>query len=66
MRSSKPMPVARQFLDDMHHAWRQYVRASGEDVWQCRAQEAKPLPHRDPALQHEGTNLVDDAGALTD
>ena len=50
----------------MHHAWRQHVRAGGENVWQCRAQEAQTLPHRDPALQHESTNLVDDAGALTD
>jgi hypothetical protein len=58
------MPVASQFLDEMHHAWRQHVRASGEDVWQLGAQEAQALTHRDPALQHEGTNLVDDAGPL--
>jgi hypothetical protein len=41
-------------------------RALGKDVRQFRAQEAGTLSYRDPALQQEGTNLVDDAGALAD
>jgi hypothetical protein len=45
---------------------RQHVRALGKDVRQFRAQEAGTLSYRDPALQQEGTNLVDDAGALAD
>ena len=32
--------------------------------WKFRAQEADTLAHGDPAFQHEGANLVDDAGAL--
>jgi hypothetical protein len=60
------MPVAGQRLDDARHARRQHVRALGKDVRQFRAQEAGTLSHRDPALQQEGTNLVDDAGALAD
>jgi hypothetical protein len=31
---------------------------------QFRAREANTLAHRDPAFQHEGADLVDDAGAL--
>jgi hypothetical protein len=41
-------------------------RPGGEDDRQLRAREAQPLAHRNPALQQEGTNLVDDAGALAD
>lgn len=33
---------------------------------QFGAQEALPLPHSNPALQQEGTDLIDDAGALAD
>jgi hypothetical protein len=60
------MPVTSQFLDHMHHPWRQHVAAGGENARQFGAQEARPLPHRDPAVQQEGTNLVDDTGALAD
>ena len=60
------MPVAGQLLDDVDHARRQHVRALGKDVRQFRAQEAGTLSYRDPALQQEGANLVDDAGALAD
>src|ERR1700752_4217357 len=38
--------------------------ARRKDGGQFRAQEADTLAHRDPAFQHEGANLVDDAGAL--
>jgi len=31
-----------------------------------RPQEALSLPHRDAPLQLEGSNLIDDAGALAD
>ena len=60
------MPVTSQFLDHMHHPWRQHVAAGGENARQFGAQEARPLPHRDPAVQQEGTNLIDDTGALAD
>jgi hypothetical protein len=33
-------------------------------VGSFRTQEADPLTHGDPAFQHEGANLVDNAGAL--
>jgi hypothetical protein len=55
-----------EFLDHMHHPWRQHVAAGGENARQFSAQEARPLPHRDPAVQQEGTNLIDDTGALAD
>jgi hypothetical protein len=38
----------------------------GEDAWQLTAQEPQSLPHGDAALQQEGADLIDDAGALTD
>jgi hypothetical protein len=41
-------------------------RKRGEDDRQLGAQEIQPLTHRNPALQQEGTDLVDDAGALAD
>jgi len=50
----------------MHHPRRQHVSALGKDDRQFRAQEAQPLPHCNAALQQESTNLVDDAGALSD
>jgi len=39
-------------------------RCASQGWWQFRAQEADTLAHGDPAFQHEGANLVDDAGAL--
>src|SRR6266702_3043320 len=41
-------------------------RRGGEDARQLGAQEAWPLPYGNAALQQEGSNLIDDAGALTD
>jgi hypothetical protein len=41
-------------------------QSGGKDTRQFGAQEAQPLAHRNPALQQEGTNLVDDASALAD
>jgi hypothetical protein len=38
----------------------------GEDAWQLGAQESQTLPHRNAALQKEGADLIDDAGALAD
>jgi hypothetical protein len=32
----------------------------------ARRKRNQPLPHRDAALQQEGADLIDDAGALTD
>jgi len=60
----QPAPVACQLLDDTQHAWRQGISARRKDGGQFRAQEADTLAHGDPAFQHEGANLVDDAGAL--
>jgi hypothetical protein len=62
----QPVPVACQFLDHSHHAWRQDLGAGGEDARQLGVQEAQPLPHRNAALQQEGADLIDDTGALTD
>ena len=53
------MPVACQFLDHPHHAWRQGLGARGEDARQLGAQEAQPLPHRNASLQQEGADLTD-------
>jgi len=55
-----------QVLDHPHHAWRQDIGGRGQDVRQSGTQKALPLPHGNPALQQEGTNLIDDAGALAD
>jgi hypothetical protein len=45
---------------------REYIATHGKDVRQFGAQEAKPLPHRNAALQQESADLIDNAGALTD
>src|SRR5215472_9936835 len=42
------------------------VGALGKDARQFGAQKAQPLAHLNSALQQEGTNLVDNAGALPD
>jgi hypothetical protein len=42
------------------------VGRRGENTWQLCSQEALPLPHCDAALQQEGADLIDDAGALAD
>ena len=62
----EPAPVASQVLDQAHHAWRQHVGGCGKDAWQLGTQETLSLPHRNAALQQEGADLIDDAGALAD
>src|ERR1035437_919284 len=48
------------------HAWRQDFWGRGQDAWQLGAQKPLSLPHRYAALQQEGADLIDDAGALAD
>src|SRR5450432_4193730 len=43
----------------------QGIGARRKDGGQFREQEADTLAHGDPAFQHQGANLVDDAGART-
>jgi hypothetical protein len=62
----EPAPVASQILDDPNHAGRQDIRGCSQDARQLGAQEALSLPHSNAALQQEGADLIDDAGALTD
>ncbi len=62
----EPAPVASQVLDDPHHARRQDIRWRGQDARQLGTQEPLSLPHRNAALQQEGADLIDDAGALAD
>ncbi len=59
-------PVAGEVFEDAQHARRQHVRARAENVGKLGTQEADTLAHRNPAFQHEGTNLIDDARALRD
>jgi hypothetical protein len=40
--------------------------ARRQDARQLGPQETQSLPHRDAALQQEGADLIDDAGALAD
>src|SRR6266496_4992067 len=60
----EPAPVASQVLDDVHHAWRQDIGGRGQDARQLSTQEALPLPDGDAALEKEGADLIDNAGAL--
>src|SRR5712692_3027009 len=62
----EPAPVAGQVLDHTHHAWRQDIGWRGQNARQLSAQEPQPLPHGNTALQQEGADLIDDAGALAD
>ena len=62
----EPVPVAGQVLDQVQHPWRQDVRGCGKDARQLGTQEALSLPYRNAALQQEGADLIDDAGALAD
>jgi len=59
-------PVAGQIFDDAHHARRQDIWWRGQDARQFGAQEPLSLPHRNAALQQEGPDLIDNAGALAD
>jgi hypothetical protein len=62
----RPAPVSGQVLDDAQHAGREHISARRQDARQLGPQETQPLPHRDAALQQEGTDLIDNAGALAD
>src|SRR5438874_8493197 len=62
----EPAPVLGQSLDETHHARRQHIGWRSENARQLSAQESQTLSDRNAALQEEGTNLIDDAGALTD
>src|SRR6476659_4241438 len=62
----EPVPIVSQSLAEVQHAWRQDVCAFGKYAGQFDAQEAQHLAHRNAALQQEGANLIDDAGALAD
>src|SRR6266436_6245813 len=62
----QPTPVAGQILDEVNHARGQHRAACRENAWQPGTQEAPPLPHRDPTLQEEGADLIDDTGTLAD
>ena len=62
----QPAPIAGQFLNNPLHARRQDVGAGGEDDRQLGAQETQPLVHRNPALQQEGVDLINNADALAD
>jgi hypothetical protein len=59
-------PIAGEIFDDTQHARRQNVCARSQDDRQLGAQEAQALAHRDALFQHEGTDLINDAGALRD
>ena len=62
----EPVPVASQVLNHPHHARRQDFGWRSQDAWQLGAQKALSLSHRDATFQQEGTDLIDDAGALAD
>lgn len=62
----QPAPVARQILDDAQHARREHIGSRREVARQLGPQGAQALPHGDAPLQQECTDLIDDAGALTD
>ena len=60
------MQVTGEILDHVHHPRRQEIGAVGKDVRECMAQEAQALAYGDAALEQEGSDLVDDGGALGD
>jgi hypothetical protein len=62
----QPAPVSGQVLDHPQHARREHIAALRQDSWQLSAQKTQPLPYCDAALQQEGADLIDDAGALAD
>jgi len=59
----EPTPVGGEVLHQMHHARRQPV-GQGERARQLGAQCPPALADGDAALEQEGADLVDDAGAL--
>src|SRR5215472_7505583 len=62
----EPAPVAGQAFDHPHHACREDIRGHRQNVRQPGAQEPLPLADCNAALQQEGADLIDDAGALAD
>jgi hypothetical protein len=62
----QPTPVFRQPLDDAQHTRREYIRTYRQDTRQLGPQGTRALPHGDAPLQQERTDLIDDAGTLTD
>src|ERR1700704_4292161 len=62
----QPAPVSRQILDDAQHARREHIGARREDTRQLGPQGTQALPHGDAPLKQERTDLIDDAGTLTD
>src|SRR6185437_16471494 len=62
----EPTPVVRQGFDDTRHARRENLASRSQDTGELGAEETLTLPHGDPTLQEKRTDLIDDAGALTD
>jgi len=62
----QPAPVSCQILDDAQHARREDIAARRQDARQLGAQETRSLPHRNPSLQQERADLIDDAGPRND
>ncbi len=62
----KPAPVFGHTFNDTHYARRQHIGWRRKNPRQLGAQESQTLPHRNAALQKEGADLIDDAGALAD
>ena len=60
------MQVTGEILDHVHHSRGQGIGAIGQDVRKRLTQEAQALAHGDAALEQEGSDLVDDRGALAD
>src|SRR5258708_36967154 len=58
-------PVSCQVLDDAQHARREDIGARREDTRHLGPQGTQAL-HGDAPLQQERTDLIDDAGTLTD
>src|SRR5215472_13129419 len=55
-----------QPLNEAYRARRQHFGRCSQDARQLGTQEPKSLTLRNAALEQEGADLVDDAGALTD
>src|SRR5579863_2555486 len=62
----EPAPIASQIFNHANDTRRQDFWWRGQDTRQLGAQETLSLPYRNAALQQEGADLIDDAGALAD
>jgi hypothetical protein len=60
------LTVLRQIFDHVRHSGCQDIATVRQNVRQRMAQEPDPLPHGNPALQKERTDLVDDGRSVTD